>query len=104
MLDRMNMIKVTLKKSSPDEKLGLSIYGVVIQTISEQNNSAIFVKSVIPGSLCDISGKVHVDDLLVEINGIPLIGLPVSKVYEIIQNSKTTIEFVLGRERKESGD
>lgn len=55
MLERMEKIPVSMKRS-PNEKLGLQVYGVSVRTSNEHNNMAIYVKSVTPGSLCERSG------------------------------------------------
>ncbi|KAF0990833.1 hypothetical protein HZS_628 [Henneguya salminicola] len=62
---------------------------------------AIYVKSITPNSLCDQCGEIQVDDLLVEINDISLIGEDISKVNEAIKTSSNNIKFVVARKSED---
>ncbi|KAM9850642.1 MAGUK p55 subfamily member 4-like [Aulostomus maculatus] len=59
----------------------------------DEETGEIFIARVIHGGLADRSGLLHPGDLLVEVNGNPVVGLEPEQVIEILINSQGTILF-----------
>uniref|UniRef100_A0A3Q3MKA3 MAGUK p55 subfamily member 4-like n=1 Tax=Mastacembelus armatus TaxID=205130 RepID=A0A3Q3MKA3_9TELE len=59
----------------------------------DEETGEIYIARVIHGGLADRSGLLHPGDLLVEVNGNPVVGLEPEKVIQILINSQGTILF-----------
>ncbi|XP_061648822.1 MAGUK p55 subfamily member 4-like isoform X2 [Phyllopteryx taeniolatus] len=59
----------------------------------DKETGEIFIARVIPGGLADRSGLLHPGDLLVEVDGKPLVGLEPEQVIQILMRSEGTILF-----------
>eukprot|EP00066_Takifugu_rubripes_P026733 XP_011615999.1 PREDICTED: MAGUK p55 subfamily member 4-like [Takifugu rubripes] len=59
----------------------------------DEGTGEIFIARVIHGGLADRSGLLHPGDLLVEVNGNPVVGLDPEQVIQILINSQGTILF-----------
>ncbi|KAM9709448.1 MAGUK p55 subfamily member 4-like isoform 1-T1 [Menidia menidia] len=59
----------------------------------DEETGDIFIARVIHGGLADRSGLLHPGDLLVEVNGSPVVGLEPERVIQILTNSTGTILF-----------
>ncbi|RVE58514.1 hypothetical protein OJAV_G00210050 [Oryzias javanicus] len=59
----------------------------------DEETGEIYIARVIHGGLADRSGLLHPGDLIVEVNGNPVVGLEPAKVIRILTNSTGTILF-----------
>ncbi|XP_044071771.1 uncharacterized protein LOC122885134 isoform X2 [Siniperca chuatsi] len=59
----------------------------------DEETGEIYIARVIHGGLADRSGLLHPGDLLVEVNGNPVVGLEPEQVIQILINSRGTILF-----------
>ncbi|CAK6980695.1 MAGUK p55 subfamily member 4-like [Scomber scombrus] len=59
----------------------------------DEETGDIYIARVICGGLADRSGLLHPGDLLVEVNGNPVVGLEPEQVIQILINSQGTILF-----------
>ncbi|XP_041806026.1 MAGUK p55 subfamily member 4-like [Chelmon rostratus] len=59
----------------------------------DEETGEIYIARVIHGGLADRSGLLHPGDLLVEVNGNPVVGLEPEQVIQILINSHGTILF-----------
>uniref|UniRef100_A0A4W6ERK6 MAGUK p55 scaffold protein 4 n=1 Tax=Lates calcarifer TaxID=8187 RepID=A0A4W6ERK6_LATCA len=59
----------------------------------DEETGEIYIARVIHGGLADRSGLLHPGDLLVEVNGSPVVGLEPEQVIQILINSQGTILF-----------
>ncbi|XP_061548664.1 MAGUK p55 subfamily member 4-like isoform X2 [Phycodurus eques] len=59
----------------------------------DKETGEIFIARVIPGGLADRSGLLYPGDLLVEVDGKPLVGLEPEQVIQILMRSEGTILF-----------
>ncbi|XP_040004674.1 MAGUK p55 subfamily member 4-like [Xiphias gladius] len=59
----------------------------------DEDTGEIYIARVIHGGLADRSGLLHPGDLLVEVNGSPVVGLEPEQVIQILINSQGTILF-----------
>uniref|UniRef100_A0A3Q3N9D8 MAGUK p55 scaffold protein 4a n=1 Tax=Labrus bergylta TaxID=56723 RepID=A0A3Q3N9D8_9LABR len=59
----------------------------------DEETGEIYIARVIHGGLADRSGLLHPGDMLVEVNGNPVVGLEPEQVIQILINSRGTILF-----------
>ncbi|CAJ1078551.1 LOW QUALITY PROTEIN: MAGUK p55 subfamily member 4-like [Xyrichtys novacula] len=59
----------------------------------DEETGEIYIARVIHGGLADRSGLLHPGDMLVEVNGNPVVGLEPEQVIQILINSHGTILF-----------
>ncbi|XP_071328826.1 MAGUK p55 subfamily member 4-like [Trachinotus anak] len=59
----------------------------------DEETGEIYIARVIHGGLADRSGLLHPGDMLVEVNGNPVVGLEPEQVIQILINSQGTILF-----------
>ncbi|VDP35162.1 unnamed protein product [Soboliphyme baturini] len=73
---------VSLKRGSTTstlEQLGFCLVG--------SRTRGVFIKSIYPGSPVEQSGRIHVDDKLVQADDVPLLGLTPSQVVRILNSA-----------------
>lgn len=83
---------VELKKDS--NGLGITIAGYVCE---KEELSGIFVKSVSVGSAADLSGKIQVNDRIVEVDNQSLQGFTNHQAVEVLKKSGTVVSLCLER-------
>lgn len=83
---------VELKKDS--NGLGITIAGYVCE---KEELSGIFVKSVSPGSAADLSGRIHVNDRIIEVDQQSLQGYSNHQAVEVLKKSGTIVSLCLER-------
>nr|CAH7763068.1 unnamed protein product [Callosobruchus chinensis] len=74
--------------------LGITIAGYVCE---KEELSGIFVKSVSKGSAADISGKIMVNDRIVEVDGQSLQGYTNLQAVEVLRNCGSVVKLCLER-------
>lgn len=83
---------VELKKDS--NGLGITIAGYVCE---KEELSGIFVKSVSAGSAADLSGKIQVNDRIIEVDNQSLQGFTNHQAVEVLKKSGTVVSLRLER-------
>lgn len=88
------MEKFTVELKKDINGLGITIAGYVCE---KEELSGIFVKSVSKGSAADISGKIKVNDRIVEVDGQSLQGYSNLQAVEVLRNSGSIVKLCLER-------
>lgn len=83
---------VELKKDA--NGLGITIAGYVCE---KEELSGIFVKSVSPGSAADLSGRIQVNDRIIEVDKKSLQGVNNHQAVEVLKQSGTVVSLCLER-------
>lgn len=91
-IPEMEKFVVELKKDS--NGLGITIAGYVCE---KEELSGIFVKSVNKGSAADLSGKIKVNDRIVEVDGQSLQGYSNIQAVEVLRNCGSVVRLCLER-------
>ncbi|XP_028146774.1 patj homolog [Diabrotica virgifera virgifera] len=91
-MPEMEKFVVELKKDA--NGLGITIAGYVCE---KEELSGIFVKSVSKGSAADLSGKIKVNDRIVEVDGQTLQGYSNFQAVEVLRNSGNVVKLCLER-------
>lgn len=85
------MEKFTVELKKDVNGLGITIAGYVCE---KEELSGIFVKSVSKGSAADVSGKIHVNDRIVEVDGQSLQGYSNLQAVEVYGAAEIQLAFV----------
>lgn len=88
------MEKFTVELKKDVNGLGITIAGYVCE---KEELSGIFVKSVSKGSAADVSGKIQVNDRIVEVDGTSLQGYSNLQAVEVLRNSGNVVRLCLER-------
>ncbi|XP_018578965.1 patj homolog [Anoplophora glabripennis] len=91
-MPEMEKFVVELKKDA--NGLGITIAGYVCE---KEELSGIFVKSVSKGSAADISGRIKVNDRIVEVDGQSLQGYTNLQAVEVLRNCGNVVKLCLER-------
>lgn len=91
-LPETERFKVELRKDT--NGLGITIAGYVCE---KEELSGIFVKSVSPGSAADLSGKISVNDRIVEVDGQSLQGFSNHQAVDVLKQSGYVVTLCLER-------
>jgi len=109
-LDKLDILEVDLvmdTRSSPPPSLGIRVIGVnMIHGVQDKLN--IYVKRVVEDSVAGVDGRIQVNDHIVSVNGISLVGVSQKLAAQTLSNcaicpDTSTVHFVLGRPPKEVG-
>jgi len=108
-LDKLEMLEVDLvmdTNTSPPPSLGIRVIGVnMIHGVQDKLN--IYVKRVVENSVAGIDGRIQVNDHIVSVNGISLVGVSQKLAAQTLSNcaicpDTSTVHFVLARPPKEA--
>lgn len=91
-IPEMEKFVVELKKDT--NGLGITIAGYVCE---KEELSGIFVKSVSKNSAADLSGKIKVNDRIVEVDGQSLQGYSNIQAVEVLRNCGNVVKLCLER-------
>lgn len=91
-MPEMEKFVVELKKDA--NGLGITIAGYVCE---KEELSGIFVKSVSKGSAADLSGRIKVNDRIVEVDGQSLQGYTNLQAVEVLRNCGNVVNLCLER-------
>lgn len=72
-----------------------------IGVVLSEGVDGVVIAELIKGSPAELSGQIQVNDLLVEVDGVPTAGAPFEKVLEMLKK-KGQSEIILGFKRMES--
>lgn len=74
--------------------LGITVAGYVCE---KEELSGIFVKSIIEGSSAEQSGKIKINDRIIEVDGVSLAAKSNPQAVEILRNTGISVHLVLER-------
>ena len=87
-IDKMDLVEVDLvmdSSLSPPPSLGIRVIGVnMIHGVPDKLN--IYVKRVVEESVAGLDGRIRVNDHIVEVNGISLVGVSQKLAAQTLSN------------------
>ena len=103
----MKRVEVDLIVSKDSPSLGIRVVGVnMIHGVQDKLN--IYVKKVVDESLAGKDGRIMINDHIIEVNGISLVGVSQKLAAQTLSNCAIspetgTVHFVLARPHQEAG-
>ncbi|CAH2094886.1 unnamed protein product [Euphydryas editha] len=91
-LPEVDIIHVDLNKNVYG--LGITVAGYVCE---KEELSGIFVKSIIEGSSAEQSGKIRINDRIIEVDGVSLADKSNPQAVDILRNTGISVHLVLER-------
>ncbi|XP_067893283.1 inaD-like protein isoform X3 [Heterodontus francisci] len=94
--DDYNIDNIELKRDG--QSLGITVVGYV--GASHGDTSGIFVKSIIPGSAAEQSGRIQVHDRIIAVDGVNIQEFTNQEGIDALRNTGKTVSLTVARRKK----